>query len=278
MEKLSFEIKTRPLMYLDQIDEVAVDDNFKVIIRDDTSKVLSIMKKSYCELYNREFEKIVKEIVDISGFELNNFTEFKEGRIVLANLRNTKGDVMLFKKKIEDYLILGSSHDGSYPFFIGTAMNNIWCQNQFSRISRITKIRHTSTSADKRKELAGLIDLYMNQRELVYENFKKFQKVCIPEELRRETLARVLDIKEEDMLAKKVSTRKLMQLERLHDAFRVESGEYGETAYALFNAVTRYTTHTLNSKDKVFGNFHGVPGWLNDKAYKIAGELVEGAN
>jgi hypothetical protein len=276
-EKLGFEIETKPLMYSGSSfgKDTLTDHNFKVIIRDDNSKVLSVMKKTYDELPNRQFEDIVRNIITLSNFKLIGFSEFKEGRVVLANLRNTSGDIVLFKKKIEDYLIVGSSHDGSYPFFIGTAMVNIWCENQFSKLTKITKIRHTSTAKQKRAEMQGLLNLYFKQRELIYKNFEKFQKVEIPEKLRLEVLGRILDIKKEDVLEEKVKGKKLTQFLTLQKDFSIEAAEYGYTAYALFNAATRYTTHDLNSKDKVFGMFHGVPGWINSKAYSIASHLVE---
>lgn len=273
MKKLNFEVATRALQYEGMHGNTIENDEFKVVIRDDNEKALSVMKKSYEPFLNRQFEAIADKMAEISGFELMNLEEFKGGRIVLANFKNEKGDVKIAGKKIEDYLILGSSHDGSYPFFIGTAMVNIWCANQFSKISKVMKIRHTATSGIKREALMGDLEVYFKQRELIYEDFIRFQKVQIPEELRREVLARILDIKKEDMLLDKVSTRKLTQLGLLRGAYEVEAAEYGHTAYALFNGATRYTTHILSSKDKTFGNFHGMPGWINDKAYKVAAEL-----
>lgn len=274
MEKLKFEIATRPLLYSNIENEVTEDDNFKLIIRDDDSSVLSVMKKTYEPLFNREFESLAEEMAKISGFELLNFKEFKEGRIVLANLK-TSGSNTLFGKKIDNYMILGSSHDGSYPWFIGTAIVNLWCQNQFSKIHKITKVRHTSGAEEKRKSLMSDLEVYFKQKELMYEDFHKFQKVEVPEELRRESLLRVLGMKREDILAGKISSRKLNQFELLQSAYMVEAAEYGHTVYAMFNAATRYTTHSLKSKDLVFGNFHGVPGWFNENAYKVANELVE---
>ena len=275
MEKLEFEIIEMPLQFTAG-KEVREDDSFKVIARDDNFKALSVMKKSYEPLFNRQFELIAEKMAEVSGFELLNFKEFKEGRIILANLKNTSDVEELFGKKIEDYMILGSSHDGSYPFFIGTAMVNVWCQNQFSKISRIAKVRHTSTSEVKRDALMADLEVYFKQRESILEHFTRFQKVEIPEELRKEAIHRIFEIKKEDMLEGKISTRKLNQMELVRGAYAIEAAEYGNTAYALFNAFTRYTTHTLESKDKVFGNFHGVPGWLNEKAYKVAEEIVEG--
>lgn len=275
MNKFNFEVETRPLMYTNVEKQVAEDDRFKVIIRDDNSKVLSVMKNSYEPLFNREMEKITEDMMKVSGFEFESYKEFKDGAIVLANLRNTKGDVTLFNHKIEDYLILGSSHDGSYPFFIGTAMVNVWCQNQFSKISKVMKVRHTASSEVKRTELLNTLEVYFKQREKIYEDFVQFQKVQIPEELRREVLARILDISREDLLLDKVSTRKLTQLGLLRGAYETEAAEYGHNAYAIFNGATRFTTHILNSKDKIFGNFHNVPGWINQKAYSVAKQLVE---
>jgi hypothetical protein len=44
--------------------------------------------------------------------------------------------------------------------------------------------------------------------------------------------------------------------------------EQGETLWALFNGVTRYTNHTTNSKDKDFGLMFGTEAKTNERAYK----------
>lgn len=273
MKKLSFEIVTSPLKYDNDLGEISIDENFKVISRSDNFKALSVMKKSYSELKNREFEKIAETIVSLSSFELVDFIEFKEGRIVIAILKDTKGDVVLFRKKIENYLLLGSSHDGSYPLFVGTMMYNLFCENQLSKVDRLTKIKHTLTSSKKREDLQGVLDTYFKRRESIYNDIKKFQATVISKEQARNILASVLNIKEENLLAGKVKARRLGQLGQLISAYELEAAEYGQTLYAMLNGVTRYTTHILVSKDATFGSFHGVPGYINETAYNIALEL-----
>ena len=44
--------------------------------------------------------------------------------------------------------------------------------------------------------------------------------------------------------------------------------EQGETLWALFNAVTRYTNHTTNSKDKDFSLMFGNDAEINQRAYE----------
>jgi hypothetical protein len=44
--------------------------------------------------------------------------------------------------------------------------------------------------------------------------------------------------------------------------------EQGETLWALFNGVTRYTNHTTKAKDKDFGLMFGTEAQTNQRAYE----------
>ena len=176
--------------------------------------------------------------------------------------------------KIDDYLVLGSSFDGRMPFFIGTTTFLIRCKNQFSKISNVEKVRHTKSAPKKREELLKGLEIYFSNRKKMYENFTNMQDVKIDQALREEVINRVMNISKEDLLGNDVSVRKLNQMDELRNMILFEEKELGPNLWATFNGVTRYTTHSLNKKEEVFGNMFGTANLLNQKAYEMAVELL----
>lgn len=269
-ETLSFEIQESPVMY-DHNGQVITSSTHKVISKVETGESLSVMKNSYNPMYNSDFIETVERMRDISGFELSGYSEIDSGRIVFAHLKNN-GEFTIGKNndRIEDYLLLGSSFDGRYPFFIGTTTEFMWCKNQFSKISKLEKVRHTKSAPKRREELMVGLEIYFQNKKRLYENFEKMSKVIIDPLIVEMAKNYVLNISKEDVLEEKVSTRKLNQLEVLSMCMETELSHFGNNALAVFNGVTRYTSHELTQKEKSFGNIFGTPALLNNRAYEYA--------
>ena len=90
MSELNFEILERPVWY-ERTDGLLVeDDRHKLLIRNDDSSVLSIMKNSYNPLLIKDFKEITNKVQKVSGFELEQYQEFDGGRVVLSYLKNNQ--------------------------------------------------------------------------------------------------------------------------------------------------------------------------------------------
>lgn len=274
METLNFEIVESPVLYTGVNNEIKTSKSHKVIYRDDTNDVLSVMKNTYHPMRNEHFMESTERMKEISGFDISGYSTFDNGRIVLSHLKNTLEDFKIGDNKIQDYLVLGSSFDGRYPFFIGTSTVFLRCKNQFSKLNKVQKVKHTKSAPQKIDYLYQSLEVYFQSRREMYENFEKMSNIKLDAATKQLAMDYFLQVKKEERLAGEVSTRKLNQLEVLQNSVFTEINDLGDNLFALFNGVTRFTTHELNVKEKVFGNLFGTPAEVNKRAYEYALELV----
>ena len=266
-EQLRWDIKVGPVMV-----GKSKADNYQGIVRSDNGSIISIMKNSYSPLTNKEFLDITKKMSETTKFGVKGFVDFRGGRRVVAYLENTKGNIKIGDHPIKDYMILGNSFDGSTPFVIGTTSILIRCQNQFTRLFRelkdnqLAKIRHTGTKDVKIQELLQYVEQYYSGRDEMYRNFEKMRKVKIDDKIRNEMLDMILKI--DDRTG--ISTRKENTLKEVENAIKKETSVLGNNLWGLFNGITYYTTHEVDSKTKVFGNVFGKVARYNEGAYQYA--------
>jgi hypothetical protein len=272
LEKLSFEIQETPVLY--SVDGKILTSGTHKVITKETGEPISVMKNSYNPMYNKDFTSTVERMQEISGFKLMGYSEFSNGQIVMAHLENNLKDFSIGGNKINDYLILGSSFDGRYPFFIGTSTLLIRCQNQFSRINQVERVKHTKSSPKRREELMHGLEVYFSDRNKMYKNFEKLTNVKITPEIHQLVVDYVMSVNKTDRLEGKISTRKLNQLEMLELCINGEIKDLGENMWALFNGVTKYTTHELKSKENSFGNLFGTANYINQRAFNTVLEYV----
>ena len=87
LEKLSFEIKSAPVLY--NVDGTVLNSgSHKVLYRSDNNSELSVMKNSYTPLLNQHFMETTERMSEISGFPIQGYSEFKGGSVVLSHLKN----------------------------------------------------------------------------------------------------------------------------------------------------------------------------------------------
>lgn len=274
LEKLSFEIQESPVLY-DVNGTILTSSRHKVLSRSDNNTELSTMKNSYFPMFNRHFMETTERMREISGFEISGYSEIQNGAVVISHLKNTGEDFNIGGHKIEDYLILGSSCDGKHQFFIGTTTELIRCQNQFSRITNMEKVRHTRSAPKRVDELLRTLEVYFNERRRVYKSFERMVEYEVDEQIKEEALKYILQISNEDLLEGNLSTRKLNQAERVALAMGTEMEAVGQNLWGLFNGITKYTTHELTQKESVFGNLFGNAADLNKKAFEFSMNQLE---
>ena len=267
-QELNWDVNVKEVQTLDGI---AIDSH-RAIVRDDSDEVLSVMKKSYNPLRNEEFKNRVSCLAEITGFEKVGFNEFNDGKKVLAFLKNNQEITRIGAHQMDSYMVIGNSFDGSSSFFVGTSTILLRCTNQFSQIAKMMKVRHTKNSELKMDELYTYFDFYLNNRKKMFENFDRFGQVKINDELREKMVHHVLDIKGEAVISE-LSTRKKNQIAALQNNIAIEEKDLGDNLWALFNGITRYTTHDLNRNSQTFGNVFGSAAKFNDKAYYLAMQI-----
>lgn len=270
LEKLSFEIKEAEVLYNAE-SSLRVSASHKVLYRSDNLATLSVMKNSYYPMFNQHFMETTEKMSEISGFKIAGYSEPSNGVIVVSHLENNIEDFSIGGHKIKDYLVLGSSCDGKHQFFIGTTTELIRCQNQFSRITNLEKVRHTKSAPKKIEELLSTLEVYFKQRKEMYQNFNRMLEYEVDDEVKDLAIAYLLQLDAEEMLEGNVSTRKLNQAEQLDLAMSTEMDAVGHNLWGLFNGGTQYSTHILKQqKNVIFGNLFGSAADINKRAYNFS--------
>lgn len=268
---LGWEVNVQPCLYRGSDNEL-VQTKYKAITRSDNGALLGIRGNQFTPMMVSEFEELKERIGEVSGFEFRGYSEFYGGGVIMANFQSTT-EMYVDKYAYNDHLIMGNSYNGEKPFFLGTNSEMIRCSNQFSKITVQSRIRNTKNAKEKRDELVRMFEIYCKEKEEIYNNFRKFQGRELTE-LEKELATRKLFLlKKEDSLLE-LPTRTANRLAQFDSALKIETTDLGENLLGWFGGVTRYTTHMLEQKEECFGNLLGTKNELNQRAYKVALELI----
>lgn len=242
-------------------------EGFQALSRDDNGQVLSIMRKSYHPTPNSRLVGVVDKLSEITGFEKEGFSEFRNGRLVLGYLKAEQRKVVEWDT--QEHLVIGNSHDGTTGFFIGTTQIMIRCMNAFSRIHKKMKVYHTSNHDVKIDDLISAFRVYREETKRLSQRMEKFHRTKIDEKVIVALTERLLRIDGglEDALDKG-STRKKNIIEQFRSSIDREVADLGPNLLGLFNGVTHYTTH-VKKGESVFGSVAGEGARMNRVAFDV---------
>jgi hypothetical protein len=243
---------------------------YQAIVRNDNNICLNVAKATYTPTKNGKLVEVTEKLASMTGFEATGFSEFKQGKMVLSYLKADKATKLL-GWDMEDYMVIGNSHDGTTGFFIGTSSVMLRCQNQFSKVSQNLKAFHTRNNEVRIDQLVGYFKHYEAERKAIADRMKQFSKVKIDHKIitaLSERLFRMENGQEE------VSARKANLLEEFNRSITQECADLGNNLHGLFNGVTHYTTHVQKTNEKVFGNIVGQAAKMNTRAFSFCEALV----
>lgn len=269
VQSLDFDFQSQPAAYFYN-GEMRFSEKHQLITRSDNGEALSIMGNTYVPMTTQDFQTSTQRLSEISGYPIVGYEEFKEGRVILSFLQNTnKSEAVGIP--IEDYIVIGSSVDGSRPFFVGTSTVLIRCTNAFSKINKVDMVRHTKSSPIKREQLYSYFTNYLEEKNSLYHTFEDMIKVNVDGKQQEEFAKFILTIPQEN----EMKTRQLNRFGELIDCIRVESNDVGNNVFGLLQGVTKYTTHSMEKSIDTFGSVLGGKSWYNKKAFERCLEYVK---
>lgn len=171
------------------------------------------------------------------------------------------------KSDVRRYITLTNSHDGSMSLGFGTSNQVICCQNTFNIANKdVSKIRHTASMQQRVDEAIKSLRKMLQFEDTQMAIFEKastraFEKKHIID-IVNTVFGDTMKKSEKD-----TSSRTKNQLTAFSNDINTSVEEQGETLWALFNAVTRYTNHSSNSRDKDFSLMFGNDAAINERAY-----------
>jgi phage/plasmid-like protein (TIGR03299 family) len=195
-----------------RLEEVAIptgmesDKNYSFVVRDNpftkgNKDVLGIVGERYAPLQNEELFDFADNILD-NGGRWETAGSIKGGRIVFGSLaleRETVIDPNGVSDKVNTYLLVNTSHDGSISIQASITPVRVVCANTLNlalgnrgrggSVKQSFKIRHTQTASGKvavAREALGLANQYMDEfsvmaNEMIQTevNKKKFDEIVL---------------------------------------------------------------------------------------------------
>jgi len=152
---------------------------------------------------------------------------------------------------------------------LGSSNQVVCCANTFAiALKELPKIRHTASMQQKVDEMVKSIRKVLQFEDKQMEAFtmasgRAFEKKHIID---------IVNAVFGDSLKKSAvdtSSRTKNQMLALSNDINTSIDEQGETLWALFNAVTRYTNHSSSSRDKDYSLMFGNDAAINERAYKV---------
>lgn len=160
-------------------DNVLIKDH-KVVVRTDltgSDRYLGVVGKKYVPITNLESFDIVNDLCD-SGAKIETCGSLKNGRTVwvMAVLPQT---LMVKDDKVQEYLLLSTSHDGSKPLSVGITPIRVVCYNTLKAAlrgatSHTLTVRHTVSSVDKVRQAAKILAQSREYFTQANEHFKRW--------------------------------------------------------------------------------------------------------
>ena len=264
LSKMTWEVTEKPL----ELKGIQTG-NHKVLYRSDNKRLLSVRSGKYKTLKNSELHKLADRICERGNFQLAGFAEFQGGRKILCYLKNMDTNLRLNKLAVEEFLLLGNSHDGSSKIFVGTANQILRCSNQFSLKLRSFEIGHTRALDFLDEELDRFIQCYQSGREKLYQQMEALSNKTVSDQQIEELLGKILKESSNDVQTTKDSSRKQL----LQSSIATETSELGKNGWGLLNGVTHFTSHHLKNANLLPGNVAGRASEINKHAFEYCMQL-----
>ena len=234
------------------------------IFRADNDRCLGLVGSKYTITQNHE---VLDMLMDAAGSV--NIPAVRGGCLGM-------GERVYYQFQLPEVTIAGSknlryltgltAHDGLTKIGFGATNVVVICQNTFFQAFKDCEaVKHTP---NHRERLAGIISSLresMSAEEQVIERMIKMSTTNVPEKIDDDFLFEIIGGHLE-------STRSTNRLNNLKAAMSTEYNAHGETAYGLFNAVTRFTNHMTTYKDidsKRKALMFGSGARINQRAFDL---------
>jgi hypothetical protein len=236
---------------------------YKQIIRNDNGNNLHVCKTTYQPATNQFFSETVYRLAELTGFQIDRFTELKGGGMVQSWLKAEPFRVN--GHDYHSYMVVGNSHTGETPFYIGEYTSMIRCSNQFAHVKRDLSAIHRSNIDLNVNNILSFFNVYTNLRQSTINLFSNLHEIKISNSEIKQLIFKLLEIDPK----KELSTRKENILNNVLTSVNHEMKAIGENAAGFFQGITYFTTHIKKEKEKIYSQFFGSSADLHKQTLKM---------
>jgi hypothetical protein len=247
------------------------------IFRNDNDAWLGTVSSKYTPYQNEDMVRTIIEASSYLGLEAVNGGCLNGGKRVFIQLELPEAKVG--KSDVKRYITALNSHNGLNSVAFGSSNTVMACQNKFLKVyQEVPKFRHHSNTVEQIKQAVTDIQKTAMQDIKLMQAFQLMESVGIADEMREKVYLHCFGLDLNDIGSIEKNTRKNKVLTLVNEALEVEKSLAGDSAWGLFNAVTRYTNHDKalranTSREDYLMNGQGYT--TNNIAFNIITEWIE---
>lgn len=164
-------------------NEIISEDSF-FTCRTDVNKILgSRLGKDYEVLQNIEALNVVDEILQSGRATIETAGAINEGRKAFICLKVDKDIIVGTDDKVQQYVLIATSHDGSMAITATPTNVRVVCNNTLSAALRgakgAIKIRHTQRAGERLQEAAKVLNLITTNTQVNADNYNRMKGIEI---------------------------------------------------------------------------------------------------
>jgi len=239
------------------------------IFREDKGTYLATVGNRYTPTQNKELLELLYQAAEHANVSISRGGTISGGKRVFYQLG--LGQDKIGGSGIDRWLTTLNSHDGQTPLGFGTTNVVVVCRNTFFKaLNDVSKVRHTPKSYDRLSIIVQTMsDAILSENQLIVK-FKEMSDTYVPATLDDDFLRNILGVNE--------NTRSDNRVNLLRAAIAQDVKIHGNSQWALFNGVTRFTTHLDNVKDRSRSVMEGSGFKINNRGLELISEFKSYSN
>lgn len=166
-------------------DEIISEDSF-FTLRDDVNKVLgSRLGKDYNVMQNQEALNLADEILQSGTATIETAGAIDDGKKVFICLKVNKDIIVGSNDKVEQYLLICNSHDGTMSITAKFTNVRVVCNNTLQMALRQgsgVKVRHTINANSRLQEAVRLMGMITDNTGINTDAYNKMAETIISKE------------------------------------------------------------------------------------------------
>lgn len=260
-------------MYTEIGGQQTLIDTHRAVVRQSDNAVLGVVGNRYTPLQNVQAFEWFQPFLDTGEVIFETAGSLKGGRVVWV-LANIQGQQDIGGDKVNQYLLLSNSHDGSLSVRVQFTPVRVVCWNTLGMAHRgnnaTIKLRHCQSLHRSLDEVRETLDLVRQTFAMTAEQYRVIARAaCNLDQVRQYVTKVVINPTEGEDL----STRQANIVDRLMEIYETGRGaNLPETYWRAYNAVAEYWQHDYgrNADNRVHSLWFGQNHGQNVRALEMA--------
>lgn len=280
MAGLNWEVGTKPLFTTDKEQAPAL-----ATYRKTDNRILGVVGPSYKVLQNQEAFNFFQPFIDAKEAKIETAGSLKNGQRVWVLAKISREDSVIVSKaddRVQKYILLSNSHDGTLAVRVGFTPIRVVCNNTLTMAhdaGGLIRIKHTGNVVKNLEDVREIMNAANAQFEASAEQFRLLARTNISRKDLEKYVRIVFSNKKQQQQAL-VSGEELTSGERvMNDIVHLfEKGRGNDlpgvkgTMWAAYNAITEHLQYNRgeNKETRLDSLWFGSGSVLNKKALQTA--------